>query len=253
MVKAEHAAPGVVQGGRAVYGVPLGILSLDTSFPRVPGDVGNASTWPFPVIYRVVTGADPDSVVRRLGERTLLEPFVRAAQDLERAGVSLITTTCGFLVLFQSELQDAVSVPVLTSSLLQVPWVLSTLPPGRGVGILTVERSSLTPAHLRAAGIEPDAQVEVVGLDEAGGYFSGQMLNNRPELDVDRCGLEHERAAQLLMERMPDIGAVVLECTNMPPYASRVQRITGLPVHDLTTLITWNVAAVRRAPFNGFM
>src|SRR5690606_25789899 len=105
--------------------------------------------------------------------------------------------------------------PILTSSLLQIPWISALLPPDRSIGVLTVEARSLTEAHLRSAGVPPDRRVTVVGLDEAGGYFTNQLLENRLELDVDRCRAEHRQAARQLVERDPDLGAIVLECTNM--------------------------------------
>ena len=101
----------IARGGKAIYGAPLGILMLDARFPRIPGDMGNATTWPFPVLYRVVRGASPEKVVLQ-GARGLLPDFIDAAQDLVRLGAEAITTNCGFLSLFQRELAAAVGVPV---------------------------------------------------------------------------------------------------------------------------------------------
>lgn len=217
----------------------LGVLMLDTHFPRVPGDVGNAATWPVPVKYTVVRGAIGTEVVRDLRPDRLLEPFTQAAMELERGGVSLITTSCGFLVLFQQELQARLRVPILTSSLLQVPWLLALLPPERQIGVLTIERESLSPRHLAAAGVADPERVPIVGIDEAGGYFSSQILGDQPELDVERAAREHETATRLMLERHPNVAAIVLECTNMPPYAGRIRALSNLPVYDLTTLIGW--------------
>ena len=125
----------MARGGRVFYGIPLGILMLDTLIPRIPGDVGHAATWPHPVHYRVVHGAGGIDIVHGLSAERFLDPFVAAALELEETGVSLITTSCGFLVLFQHELQQRLLVPILTSSLLQVPWLLALLPwraAGRG-------------------------------------------------------------------------------------------------------------------------
>src|SRR6185503_15791738 len=108
---------GRVRGGFNQYGFTVGILMLDTRFPRIAGDMGNATTFPFPVRYQRVSGASPERVVRGGAE-----------------GVRAITTNCGFLVKFQRELAAAVSVPVFTSSLLLVPLVHRMLPPGRRVG-----------------------------------------------------------------------------------------------------------------------
>ncbi len=217
----------------------LGVLMLDTHFPRVPGDVGNAATWPWPVRYRTVQGAIGTEVVRDLRSERLLGPFVEAALELEQEGVSLITTSCGFLVLFQHELQARLRAPILTSSLLQVPWLLALLPPSRQIGVLTIEGTSLGQRHLEAAGIAELERVAIVGIDEAGGYFSRQILGDQAELDTGRAAEEHEIATRLLLERHPRVGAIVLECTNMPPYADRIRALSGLPVYDLTTLVDW--------------
>jgi len=127
----------IARGGKALYGAPLGILMLEARFPRIPGDMGNAATWPFPVLYRVVKGATPERVVLN-GAAGLLDDFLAAAAELVDQGAEAITTNCGFLSLFQAELAAHVRVPVATSSLIQVPWVQATLPPGKRVGVITV-------------------------------------------------------------------------------------------------------------------
>src|SRR5437879_9304962 len=137
---------GRVAGGFNQYGFTVGILMLDTRFPRIPGDMGNAATFPFPVRYQRVSGADPDRVVRQ-GAAGLLGAFVDGARQLESEGVGAITTNWGFLVKFQRELAAAVGVPVLTSSLLLVPLVHRLLTPGQRVGIMTVNAPSLTAEH----------------------------------------------------------------------------------------------------------
>src|SRR5580704_14960158 len=131
-------------GGKTLYGARVGILMLETRFPRIPGDMGNAETWPFPVLYKVVPGASPRRVVCEKAEG-LLDKFLAAADELIRLGADGITTTCGFLSLYQREIAAHVGVPVATSSLMQVPFVERILPPGRRVGVLTVSLASLTP------------------------------------------------------------------------------------------------------------
>ncbi len=226
---------GRLRGGFNQYGFAVGILMLDTRFPRIPGDMGHAATFPFPVRYHRVAGADPDRVVRG-GAEGLLEPFVEGARRLEAEGVGAITTNCGFLVKFQRELAAAVRVPVFTSSLLLVPLVHAMLPPGRRIGILTVHAGSLTPAHLAGAGIRPDVPLAVAGL-ETEKEFTRVLLGNELVLDVDLAREEHVRVARRLVAEHPDVGAIVLECTNMPPYAADVQRETGRPVFDITSLV----------------
>jgi Asp/Glu/hydantoin racemase len=227
---------GRVRGGFNQYGFTVGILMLDTRFPRIPGDMGNATTFPFPVRYHRVAGADPDLVVRR-GAEGLLPAFVQGAQALEREGVGAITTNCGFLIKYQAELARAVRVPVLTSSLLLVPLVHRTLPAGQRVGIMTVNAGTLTAEHLRGAGIAADVPLAVVGM-ETEKEFTRALLDNELELDVDLAREEHIRVARRLVAEHPDIGAIVLECTNMPPYTADIQRETGRPVFDVLSLVT---------------
>jgi Asp/Glu/hydantoin racemase len=243
-------SPRTVRGGRNIYGTVVGILLLQSRFPRIPGDVGNASTWPFPVQFRVVDGATPDRVVRHLSHDDL-GPFLDAARDLVATGAELISTGCGFLVLFQGDLQRELGVPVVTSSLLQVPWVAALLPPGQAVGILTIERSSLMPAHLAAAGITQDLPVVISGLD--GSQFAREILGDEETLDVATARAEHVAAATAMVREHPSIGAFVLECTNMPPYAADIAAATGRPVYDLTTMVTWAATAARRSPFDGYL
>jgi hypothetical protein len=226
---------GRVRGGFNQYGFTVGILMLDTRFPRIPGDMGNAATFPFPVRYHRVTGASPDLVVRR-GAAGLLPSFVEGARALEREGVGAITTNCGFLVKYQREMAAAVSVPVFTSSLLLVPLVHRMLAPGRRVGLMTVSAASLGPEHLAVAGIGPDVPLAVAGM-EGEKEFTRVLLGDELELDVDLAREEHVRVARRLVAEHPDIGAIVLECTNMPPYTADIQRETGLPVFDITTLV----------------
>ena len=224
-----------VRGGPNTFGFSVGILMLDTRFPRIPGDMGNATTFPFPVRYHRVTGAEPDLVVRR-GAEGLLDAFVDGARALEREGVGAITTNCGFLVKFQRQMAAAVKVPVFTSSLLLVPLVHRMIGPGKRVGIMTVNAPSLTPEHLAGAGIDAGTPLAVIGM-ETEKEFTRVMLDNELELDVDAAREEHRKIARRLVTDHPDIGAIVLECTNMPPYADDIRRETGLAVFDITSLV----------------
>ena len=226
----------VAKGGRAIYGAPLGILMLDARFPRIPGDMGNAGTWPFPVLYRVVRGATPERVVLH-GAAGLLPDFLDAAAALVALGAEAITTNCGFLSLFQRELAARAGVPVATSALVQVPWVQATLPPGKRVGIVTVCAGSLTPRHLDAAGVPADTPV--AGTEDGREFFRVLIRAEKQELDVALAEADVLDAGRALLARHPEVGAVVLECTNMPPYAAAVREAVNLPVYDIYSLVTW--------------
>jgi len=232
-----------VRGGTNFGGFAVGILVLDTRFPRIPGDIGNAGTFDFPVLYHRVRGASADRVVRR-GDRELLPSFIDGARALEREGVRAITTSCGFLARFQRELAAAVSVPVFTSSLMLVPLVHRMLPAGRAVGIMTVDAAALGAEHFEGAGITPGMPVVVAGL-ETEKEFTRVLLEDAVTLDVEAARREHVAVAGRMLALHREIGAIVLECTNMPPYAADVQAATGLPVFDITSLIRLVHAASR--------
>ena len=224
-----------VSGGKSIYGAAVGILMLEARFPRIPGDMGNALTWNFPVHYKVVRGATPDLVVRH-GAQGLLESFITAARELVDDGVDGITTNCGFLSLFQDEIASAVPVPVVTSSLMQVDMVNRTLPAGKRAGILTINGSSLTQKHLDAANVPAGTPV---GTTEGGREFTRAILDNELELNVDLARKDNIDAALAMTRSHDNLGAIVLECTNMEPYAADIAAATGLPVYSIQTLITW--------------
>ncbi len=236
----------IARGGRSIYGAPLGILMLEARFPRILGDMGNGLTWNFPVLFRVVRGASPTRVVEQ-GAAGLLDAFIEAARDLVDLGAEGITTNCGFLSLFQRELAEAVQVPVATSSLMQVPWVQATLPPGRRVGVITVNKAGVTPRHLEAAGVPLDVPLE--GTEGGREFFRVLIRAEKTDLDVDLARQDILEAAARLTARHPEVGAIVLECTNMPPYAADVAEATGLPVHDIYSMINWFHAGLRPRRF----
>lgn len=236
----------MVSGGKALYGAPLGILMLEARFARAYGEMGHAGTWPFPVHYRIVRGASPDRVVCD-GARGLLDDFVTAARDLVDLGVEAITTNCGFLSIYQKELAAAVKVPVATSSMMQVPWVQATLPPGKRAGIVTINAAALTPAHLEGIGVPLDTPV--AGTEDGVEFFRTIIKAEKTDLDMALACADVVKAAQRLIAENPDVGAIVLECTNMSPYSAAVQAATGLPVYDIYSLVSWFYAGLRPRRF----
>lgn len=225
----------IARGGKAIYGARIGILMLEARFPRIPGDMGNAATWPFPVLYRVVAGASPQRVVRERAAG-LLEPFLDAARELVRLGADGITSNCGFLSLFQDEIAAAAGVPVAISSMMQVPMVERLLPRGRRAGILTISAAAMTPEHLAKAGVP--AGTPLMGTD-GGREFTRAILGDEKLLDVAAAEQDILDAGAALVRRHPEVGAIVLECTNMAPYARALSEHVGMPVHDIYSFVTW--------------
>jgi hypothetical protein len=230
-----HDLSRIAHGGKALYGARVGILMLEARFPRIPGDMGNALTWPFPVLYKVVPGATPARVVRDKAAG-LLDEFLAVAAEFVRLGADGITTTCGFLSLYQRQIAAHVGVPVAASSLMQIPSIEAVLPPGRRVGVLTVSAASLTPEHLVAAGADP--ATPIVGTD-GGHEFTRVLLNDEERLDAALAERDIIDAGNELIARHPETGAVLLECTNMVPYARALSEHLRLPVFSIYSFVTW--------------
>lgn len=218
----------------------VGILMLDTAFERFAGDVGDAGTFPYPVRRKVVVGASAAAATSLRDDR-LLAPFLEAAQDLVAEGVDGIATSCGFLGLYQRALAAALPVPVATTALLQIPLVAATLAPGRRVGVLTFDAATLGRAHLAAAGAP--AETPLAGL-EPRSAFRAAILGGPPASFACREADVLDAAARL-RATVPDLGAVVLECTNFAPHAAAIQAALGVPVYDVVTLIAWFQSGLR--------
>ena len=226
----------------------IGILMLDSRFERPPGDLGNAASWPFPVRYGVVRGASPSRVVRE-GAAGLLPDFIAAGRELVAGGAAAVATSCGFLSIFQREMAQALGVPVATSALLQVPWVQAMLAPQRRVGVITACAATLTPSHLTAAGAAADTPV--AGLESGSELYRVLVAGEKDEIDSKAAQRDVLAAGRALLESRPEVAAIVLECTNLPPYAAALQATVGLPVYDVHSLITWLHAGLQPATFPG--
>ncbi|TDS85190.1 aspartate/glutamate racemase family protein [Comamonas sp. JUb58] len=214
----------------------LGILMLDTQFPRPPGDIGNLQTWAalgIPVQMHKVQGASPAKIVREADPR-FVQPFVDAARAMQAQGAALITTSCGFLAAYQDLLASSVDVPVVSSSLLQC----ALLP---RPGVVTIAAASLTPRILAAAGVPEGTPVQGVAPD---GEFATRILGNELEMDIAQAERDVVAAAVALCQAHPQLQSIVLECTNMPVYRDAVAGATGRPVHDVVSLLAQRWAAL---------
>lgn len=240
----------VYKGGRTIYGEAIGILLLDTRFPRVPGDIGNASTFDYPVRYRVVEGATPQRLVLD-DDESCLNDFIEAAKELEAEGVRAITTSCGYLTTFQDHITSAVNIPVFCSSLMMIPMVNKMLPPGSRIGILTIDSRRLHESTLKAAGVT-DEPIAVMGSEEVPEFYN-TYPRGAMEIDPDEVGGAVVKMVQKLLEKNPDVRAIVCEAINYAPYAHAVQEATGLPWFDIIDMTNMVYDAVVKRPYKGFL
>lgn len=233
------------------YGESIGILILDAAYPCVPGNVGNASTFDFPVRYKVVKNASIDRLLNQQ-DPSLLDPFIDAAQELQDEGVKAITGACGFMALFQRQVVDALDIPVFLSSLLQIPFIYQMLPRGRKIGVISADSSALTLEHFSSVGINPDIPLIIGGMENQK-EFREAVLLEKGTLDSDQIKREVVEIAEEMVYKDPDIAVIVLECSDLPPYAAAVQAAVNRPVFDFITMIQYVHSALVRRQFQGFM
>ena len=232
------------------YGHAVGIILVDVRTPFIPGDVGNASTYPFPVVYRTV----PDVTLERLidkGDKSLTRNVIKTAKALEDMGVRAIASDCGYMIHFQAEVAAAVSVPVIMSSLIQLPMLERSIGPKRKIGVICANKPRLTNDMLALAGLRDPGRVVIRGM-ESSAVFRSPILDEEPLLDDTLIERDITATAVELVTSHPEVGPILLECSNMPPYAHAIQHVTGRPVFDFTTLIGVYFAAAFRKPFTGF-
>jgi hypothetical protein len=223
----------------------LGIMLLDTQFPRIPGDVGHPASYPFPTRMVTISGATVQRVIYE-ADPTVLALLVDGARQLEAEGVCAITSSCGFLSPFQERVSRAVEVPVFLSSLIQVPLVY-TLTQNR-VAILTASKTDLNPHVLTSAGIPDSIPLAIAGLQDTPA-FRDPILNNRTTLNKTEIQKSVVEIATGLLSEYPDIASFVLECHNLAPYGNAVSSATGKPVFDIISFSQWIYASVVKRTF----
>jgi hypothetical protein len=238
--------------GQVGYGFSVGILMLDCNIAFVPGDVGNASTYDFPVQYLLVPGATGDAVVGRQ-DPALTPGFVEGAQALVAQGVRAITGDCAYMGAYQQAVAEAVDIPVFMSSLMQVPLVLNMMAPRRRLAVLVANGQTVSDRLLDPVGITGTVRERCVfrGLEDKEA-FSSSFLIETGEVDVDAVEAEMVETGREMVAEDPSIGGFLLECSDMPPYSAALQAATGLPVFDWIGFINYVHHAVVRRPYHGF-
>jgi Asp/Glu/hydantoin racemase len=245
------------------FGQAIGILMFENAattedvvvpvklqeFTRIPGDVGNACSYPFPVQYKLMRGIVANEILSTHPTKETEKKVAALAKELEEEGVRAIAATCGIMCWFQQVMAEAVEIPVFSSSLLQVPLVSRVIGKQKKVGIMTVDSRILTEEHLKRVGIDESVPYRVYGLEHGNLFVS--------EVDPKKRLAALENALVPVAEAMvrddPDIAAIVYECTLMPPTSAAVQEATGLPVFDVITLIKWAFSSVVQRRYDGFV
>ena len=225
------------------YGMGLGIIILDDIYPGFPGDVRNASAYPFPIQFEIAEEVDIKALVVEEDKSPCLEPIQRAAKKLERMGCRAIAAECGYFAYFQKEIARHVDVPVFMSSLLQVPWAQQLVGPDKLVGILVAEKMYLADAHLSAVNVEIGSNYVIAGAEddyhcpEFEHLWSQSNRTDPPGADYEKAASDFVAAGIDFYRSHPKMGAMVLECTGFPPFARALQREIDIPLFSWGTLL----------------
>lgn len=212
--------------------VPEGLMQLE----RMKGNSTNRDTYPFPVKLVEVPGAGVETVITSPSQKVLQKMIEISKKIIDEEGICAITTSCGFNAIFQNQLANFVSVPILTSSILQIPIVENLIGKDKKIAVITANRGSLTKLHFQACGIKDLSNIILIGLEEADEW---NKIFTSPDESFDEKLVEEEimAAAKKAVESHPSIGAFVLECTDLPPFSKKIQQITNIPVFDFVSMI----------------
>lgn len=232
------------------YGQAIGILLLDARCPFIPGDVANASTYGYPILYKTVPGLTTSVCLN--GAPEFNQKMAAAAQELEAQGVRGISSDCGFMLQFQNAVRAAVKVPVALSSLLQLPFIAQTLSPEAPIGVITADSSNLSMDFLARANIVVQNPVIIRGLQNEP-EFRAAVLEEKGTLDSDLITQETVKVALGMKSEHPQMGTILLECSMLPPYSLAVQEATGLPVFDFNTMIDYLQSGTHQKIYSGYM
>ncbi|WP_299844512.1 aspartate/glutamate racemase family protein [uncultured Roseovarius sp.] len=248
----------IIKGGHSYQGYSVGILMFDNKlFPMPPGDVGNATSYPFPVLLRQIKGLEDNPyppLTKADGSYTAeVQSCIDAAVQLERDGVRAIAMCCGFFSLIQPVLAKHVSIPVMTSPLMMLPVIQQMIHPDQKVLVVTAAAKLLTSEFFSAVGADLGHRIALAGLDDSKVFNAVCMGGTAISFEYDDLCKDVLNAIAGSREQDPDIGAVLLECTSLPPFANEVRSATGLPVFDFIACVEWLHRAVVPKRYSGYI
>lgn len=211
-------------------GSPKGLEQLES----LTGNSTNPLTYPFPVLFKKVAGAHYQSVLVSPDAR-LVAPMLEAAELMINQGVKAIITSCGFNAIFQKELADGLTVPVYTSALLQIPLIRASLGKKKLL-VITASKKDLKPEHFHAVGVMDMHGIEIYGMEEMPEWSKISRFPDKP-LSLGKVENEVISVAAHAKQEHPDLGAILLECTDLPPFADALRKNLDLQVYDLLTMV----------------
>lgn len=239
-------------------GKPIGVIVAKIWYPAlIRGHHNYCSTYDFPIRIKLIE----NWVCLPKEEQQLpqweVSEFIRCAKELEKEGVAAITTYCGMTGSIQNDLTESVNIPVFTSNLLMVPFISRIIGKNKRIGILSASSDMILRDNgkaLRDCGIDSTIPIAIKGMVESeySETWRTQYCLN-PEEEIDKHQYDPVKVEQMivkvtkqLLSEFSDVGAVVLECTEMPIYAKALQNATGLPVFDSSDMVRYVHSAFQK-------
>jgi len=96
---------------------------------------------------------------------------------------------------------------------------------------------------LRFAGVINANNIFIAGMEKQKNFWSA-IMDEQGILDSNAIEKEVVAVASDLRQRAPNIGAILLECSDLPPYSAAVQEALKLPVFDFVTMIKYVFSSV---------
>jgi maleate cis-trans isomerase len=123
----------------------------------------------------------------------------------------------------------------------------------RKLGVLTASKSLLDERFLRVAGVTPEMNLVIQGIEESREFYATHMGGKRITMDEDLLGDEVVAIAKRFSSANEDMAAILIECSNLPTFSARIQRETRLPVFDYITFIRFLHASLVQSHYAGFL
>jgi len=234
------------------FGESIGMLAFGQWFPAIcHGHQSYTTTYNFPIRLKFVESPLlPDDIDEEKEKRYRgwnLSEWIKRAKELEGEGVKAIVTGCGITGTIQRELSNSVNIPVFTSTILFVPLIFRTLKKGQKVGVLTASAELFTRWDnmlLRECGVDESIPVVISGMSESDycEIWWSQLNQGFNKKKVEEAIVE---VALKMISDEPNIGAIVCECTEMPPYSEAIRNATDLPVFDAVDMVNYVYSLVK--------
>lgn len=216
-------------------GFSLGALVMKSWVPKPCGHISNASNYDFPIYFQVVENSNTKAI--HGGAQSIIPDILEAEKKCEDMGCKSIFTSCGYFGHFQRTIANHSSVPVYLSAVCLIPFIFRIMPKDWELGIICYNKDKLTTHLLEECGVTPAMRARCHVADVIGQPELSCIIKDQGHYNIDNGKNDVVNVARKLVSENINIGAILLECTDLPPHSYAIQEALGLPVFDSTTMI----------------